>query len=294
MDVTSGVDASDMFFDCSSLARVCVGAGFDTSRAFPDATGASGTWHSSKDDKWYAVNEIQTSRRLTADTYTNGETSFDLSACTIAQIVDQPYTGNPVKPAIGVSLGAITFREGIDFTVAYTNNVEEGLATATIQGRGDLVGSRAVTFKIVKGAEPKPATCEMHRLYNPNSGEHFYTAKPGERDALVEMGWVYEGVGWIAPVTSDIPVYRLYNQYAGDHHYTMRGAERDALVGAGWTYEGIGWYSVPEQEGVPLYRQYNPYAATGSHNYTLSKGENDALVTMGWIAEGIGWYGVRQ
>ena len=66
------------------------------------------------------------------------------------------------------------------------------------------------------------------------------------------------------------------------------------LMEIGWQYEGIGWYSVPEQEGVPLYRQYNPYAATGSHNYTLSKGENDALVTMGWIAEGIGWYGVRQ
>lgn len=37
-------------------------------------------------------------------------------------------------------------------------------------------------------------TQDMHRLYNPNSGEHFYTAEEGERDSLVGSGWNYEGV----------------------------------------------------------------------------------------------------
>ncbi|MBQ9058112.1 MAG: InlB B-repeat-containing protein [Atopobiaceae bacterium] len=135
-------------------------------------------------------------------------------------------------------------------------------------------------------------TQQMHRLYNPNSGEHFYTARTAERDMLVGVGWKYEGIGWIAPAKSNNPVYRLYNKNAGDHHYTMNKAEKDMLVGVGWNYEGIGWYS-SETKAVPLYRQYNPNARAGSHNYTTNKAENDMLVSVGWRAEGIGWYGAN-
>ena len=141
--------------------------------------------------------------------------------------------------------------------------------------------------------QPEPAAdgVEMHRLYNPYTGEHFYTGDASERDTLVPLGWVYEGVGWTAPSESGDPVYRLYNPYAGDHHYTTSAEERDALVLLGWVDEGTGWLSAGEG-GVPLYRQYNPYAETGTHNYTADIGENDVLVSVGWIAEGIGWYGV--
>ena len=137
----------------------------------------------------------------------------------------------------------------------------------------------------------------MYRLYNPNSGEHFYTANAGERDSLVNVGWNYEGVAWNAPKTSGTPVYRLYS--GTDHHYTTSAGERDALMAAGWSYEDIGWYS-DDAKGVPLYRQFNPNVNpsaptnnSGSHNYTTSKGENDQLVSVGWQEEGIGWYGCK-
>lgn len=71
----------------------------------------------------------------------------------------------------------------------------------------------------------------MHRIYNPNSGEHFYTASSVERDQLVDVGWVYEGEGWVAPKSSNTPVYRLYS--GTDHHYTTSLAERNELMG-GW------------------------------------------------------------
>lgn len=134
----------------------------------------------------------------------------------------------------------------------------------------------------------------MHRLYNPYTGEHFYTADTNERDQLSGIGWTYEGIGWTAPGKSNTPVYRLYNSYApgGDHHYTMSAQERDELKKAGWTDEGVGWYS-DDAKGVPLYRQYNPYASTGTHNYTADKNENDVLVSKGWREEGVAWYGVK-
>lgn len=33
----------------------------------------------------------------------------------------------------------------------------------------------------------------MYRLYNPNSGEHFYTASDEERWHLIDVGWNDEG-----------------------------------------------------------------------------------------------------
>ena len=132
----------------------------------------------------------------------------------------------------------------------------------------------------------------MFRLYNPNSGEHFYTKEASEKSHLISVGWKDEGTGWTAPKESKTPVYRLYNPNAGDHHYTMNKQEKDMLVSVGWKYEGIGWYS-DDAKSVPLYRQYNPNAVSGAHNYTTSKAENDYLTSMGWNAEGIAWYGVK-
>ena len=143
-----------------------------------------------------------------------------------------------------------------------------------------------------KPSNPSSATQDMYRLYNPNSGEHFYTAAKAERDHLKSLGWHDEGTGWTAPVKSDTPVYRLYNPNAGDHHYTVSVAERDMLVAAGWNFEGVGWYSADasDKQRAPLYRQYNPNAKAGTHNYTLSLAENDWLVGLGWHGEGIAWY----
>ncbi|MDR2976751.1 MAG: DUF6287 domain-containing protein, partial [Streptococcaceae bacterium] len=121
-----------------------------------------------------------------------------------------------------------------------------------------------------------------------NSGEHFYTAGPAEKDNLVKAGWEYEGIGWVAP-DSGTPVYRLYNPNAGDHFCNLASFERDSLVEAGWKYEGVGWQS---GGSVPLYRAYNPNAVSGAHNYTTGLFEQNSLLKAGWKDEGTAWYGV--
>ena len=163
-------------------------------------------------------------------------------------------------------------------------------SVGTIFFETDRLSTYAVAYTD-SAIEEEVETVDMYRIYNPNSGEHFYTANVAEKDKLVKLGWRYEGIGWKAPVKSNTPVYRLYNPNAGDHHYTRSIDERDYLVSLGWKYEGIGWYS-DDAESVPLYRQYNPNAKAGNHNYTASKSENDWLVGFGWRYEGVGWYGV--
>ena len=171
-------------------------------------------------------------------------------------------------------------------------------ATATYTYEVALRGKTAdMTVELTK-ANP------MNRLYNPNSGEHFYTADIKEKNALVDLGWNDEGFGWVAAPTKTATkkqaVYRLYNPNAGDHHYTMNADEVKTLVAYGWKSEGTGWYSAddtgkePTGTHVRVYRQYNPYAnGAGSHNYTTDLAENNYLVSLGWTPEGTAWYGLK-
>ena len=125
-----------------------------------------------------------------------------------------------------------------------------------------------------------PVSIDMHRVYNPNSGEHFYTSDENEYSTLIGLGWGDEGYGWTAPLRSGIPVYRLYNPAAGEHLYTTSDSERQALTELGWNDEGIGWLAA--DEGTPVYRLYNANQYANNHNFTSSEAERD---------EGIAWYG---
>lgn len=97
---------------------------------------------------------------------------------------------------------------------------------------------------------PDPTTADgyinngpsIQRLYNPNSGEHFYTASAYEASYLVSQGWRRDLVT-IPTAKKGISTYRLYNPNAtvGSHHYTTSTYERDSLIKLGWKYEGIAF-----------------------------------------------------
>lgn len=127
---------------------------------------------------------------------------------------------------------------------------------------------------------------KMHRLYNRNTGEHFYTTKEIEKDNLMKKNWYYEGIAWYSPHSGEA-VYRLLNPNSGEHHYTQNINEKNNLIAKGWKDEGTGWYSGGIQA---VYRLYNPNVQTGSHHYTLHVDEKNNLVAKGWKDEGIAWY----
>ena len=199
------------------------------------------------------------------------------------------------------------------YDVVYPEHSSQpGVYYVTVKGKGNCTGTVTAKYEILPDPNsvvdsilppdtpdtpddsdipnlPTPVSIQtMFRLYNPNSGEHFYTSSTVERDSIIAVGWQDEGTGWIAPTEGD-PVYRLYNQYAGEHHYTTSVIERDMLVSVGWNDEGIGWYAGGER---PLYRLYNPNAYANNHHYSTDVGERDILISIGWQDEGIAWYGI--
>ena len=229
--------------------------------------------------------------------------------CLSITLVDA--NNKPVKN-VTVSIdakGAITVKLGTSFIDLKTSKIS--LKQTVSNTDGTLVKNKAVTIKKADGTTVGTGKTDakgeysillldstrvkMYRLYNPYTGEHFYTADASEQKNLVKVGWNDEGTGWYAPKKTTVPVYRLYNKYAlgGDHHYTMNADERDTLVKAGWSYEGEAWYSCEDADSAKqvLYRQYNPNAQTGTHNYTLDKKEAKNVVAAGWNDEGTAWYG---
>ena len=137
--------------------------------------------------------------------------------------------------------------------------------------------------------EQKP----VYRLYNPNSGEHLFTAKKIEYSWLSENGWNAENSRWLSDSEAKETenVHRVYNPNAGDHHYTSDQREIDFLQSAGWRDEGTVFQACQNSEhAVPVYRLYNPNAVTGAHHFTSSEEEADSLKTAGWAFEGVGFY----
>ena len=143
-------------------------------------------------------------------------------------------------------------------------------------------------LKLLQSSDRKVSAQAVYRLYNPNSGEHFYTCGVYERDRVADLGWKYEGVAW-KQASSGTKVYRLYNPNAGDHLYTVNKNEVTRLRRLGWRYEGIGFIS-SNNHTKPVYRLYNPRAKTGTHFWTSNASEKNHLIRIGWRYEGIGWY----
>ena len=126
------------------------------------------------------------------------------------------------------------------------------------------------------------STINVYRLYNPNSGEHFYTIDDSERKYLYRLGWHNEGVAWQADYDG-LPVQRYYNPNTGDHHFTLNFTEGIHLLQIGWQNEGTAFYTHGDS-GVM--RLYHPRKKVGTHFFTTSLAEKEQLLRLGWQDEG--------
>jgi hypothetical protein len=196
-------------------------------------------------------------------------------------------------------VGVVEICDGTNITVIEGNNNDAvrrrtlRVGASYVRGYGRPIFEEAAPAPIpehIPDEEPADGN-HVYRLYNPTTGEHFYTESVGEGNALIDAGWSFEGSAWIAPKESGAPVYRLINS-AGWHMYALEN-EKKVLVESGWKEEGIAFYSCAPTDLpiVPIYRIYNP--GTGDHLFAANLQEYYNLVSVGWTGEGIRFYGLR-
>ena len=79
-------------------------------------------------------------------------TSFRIRPTTFAVTPPktQTYTGHAILAMPTVTSGSRTLMLGLDYTLAWSKNTEPGIASVTVKGKGNYVGTKQVTFSIVK------------------------------------------------------------------------------------------------------------------------------------------------
>ena len=294
LDASTAVDLSNMFYSCTALKQLDL-TGLDTGAV----SKMDSMFNSCRALETLKITSLNTARVTSMSGMFAGcsslkaldLTSFDTSrASSMSGMFEYCTSLKEVKLGAGFSFKGST--QGVLTELPGGNWLSASLgysfpAADLASTRNNVVDSYT---KVTTPVANPDSYEEMFRLYNPNSGEHFYTASAYERDHLVSVGWTYERIGWTAPKEGDA-VYRLYNPNAGEHHYTLSAFERDSLIAAGWNDEGVGWRSDPAHR-VPLYRVYNPNEYANNHHYTKETGERDQLLSLGWKNENIAWYGI--
>ena len=146
-------------------------------------------------------------------------TPRSIEGAVLSDIAAQSYTGEPLSPAVSVTLDGTTLTADTDYRVAYTNNVNVGEATLTVTGIGNYQGDVQTTFTItsvvaVVVTAPQPQTL----VY---SGEAQQLVTAGEADGGT-MAYSLDATNYQSaiPTGVDAGSYIVYYKVQGDSNHT--------------------------------------------------------------------------
>ena len=166
--------------------------------------------------------------------------------------------------------------------------------TETVIGEADKESSPPEVKTETAAEEDSPETIpairniSVYRLYNPGTGEHFFTVSSGERESLLNRNWKDEGIAFSVPETSETPVYRLFNPETGEHFFTASETEKAGKIEEGFGNEGIAWYADSTNSRM-VYRLTDHRRKGASAHYTADLSEKETLVAEGWEEEVTGF-----
>ncbi len=87
------------------------------------------------------------------------------------------YDGAAKKPAVTVKLNGKTLKQNTDYTVAYSNNKNVGVAKATVTGKGSYTGTVTRTFSIVAKTKAFAWGKDNWNYNNSSSQKYFSSGK---------------------------------------------------------------------------------------------------------------------
>ena len=76
-----------------------------------------------------------------------------INKATVESIGEQEFTGRAIMPTVTVKDGTVVLTAA-EYSVAYANNIDAGIATVTITGKGNYTGSMSTKFTIAQAATP--------------------------------------------------------------------------------------------------------------------------------------------
>lgn len=101
------------------------------------------------------ITAVEGSAYMGSKTITFKITGTPISKASVAPIGNYVYNGNAIKPQVKLTAKTKSgfepeqLREGFDYTLSYSNNINVGTGKISITGKGKYTGSKTVTFKII-------------------------------------------------------------------------------------------------------------------------------------------------
>ena len=75
-------------------------------------------------------------------------TKKEIKDAVLGELTEQIYTGEALRPELALKYDDSTLVKGVDYTVAFTNNVNSGIAYANVTGCGQYSGTASFAFAI--------------------------------------------------------------------------------------------------------------------------------------------------
>ena len=239
--------------------------------------------------------------------YTDASGKISIATAQISVTEKIQYTGKEITPNPVVKLNNTTLKEGTDYQVSYSNNINVGTATVIITGINRYTGTRTVTFEIF----PKNGWFKEdgYWYFYDNNERVTNTWKKdtkgwcylGADGAMVTNDWAPDSKGWCW-IASDgyMPVATKWIQYKGGWYHITKGYRDESkwmkdskgwcwlqadgrMLTNGWAKDGKGWCWIASNGYMPTTTQWIQYNGGW---YYIEKGYR---VQNAWRKDSKGW-----
>lgn len=202
------------------------------------------------------------------------------------------FTGSAIQPSITLKHNGRTLRRGVDYDVSYSNNVYLGEATITVRGKGDYLGERRHTFRIVSGS----VLVGPRNTWSTVDGKTYYygdDCRAVKWSQWIDGSWYYFNgacqmqTGWVKWAADGSWSYfdkkgqalRGWQKLGGAWYYLNPDTMKMAT---GWQKVGGSWYYLKSSGAMATGWQ----KLSGAWYYLKDSG---AMAT-GWYKVGNSWY----
>ena len=207
----------------------------------------------------------------------------------IADILDMTYTGTEIMPIVSLTWNGVAIGNE-DYSVAYKNNTEVGVATITVTGTRNYTGARILNFNIVAitggtvettltdddGNELTDTTYTYDGTAKQPNVSVIYTPENGVEIPLEEdKDYTVKFVETVQAGTSGVEIL-LTGNYSGTATTSYKIQPRDladteiTIIPVSESYTGVAEY--PE-----VNVKYNNVLLTGNKDYTVDYGNTEYL-----------------
>lgn len=130
------------------------------------------------------------------------------------------YTGSAIVPSFTLKYGDVTFKQGVDYTVTYSNNVEPGSGEANITGISSiLTGSAVKKFTINRISISNVTVADIPaQIYTGSAIEPAVTVKDGSKTLVRDTDYTLSFYGNTSVTSSARVTVTGINHYTGTRY----------------------------------------------------------------------------